>query len=86
MTDNIEKSLEERSKLTEIFYENNQRKTDHEKVLEKATECTDEILEAEKNYIFKMSKKLEDSHTAPKAYCTILNHYIKDSCNMAFIC
>ena len=36
MTDNIKESLKERSKLTKI-YKNGQRKTDHEKVLEKAT-------------------------------------------------
>ena len=59
--------------MTKIFYKNGQRKTDCEKVLEKPTECTNEILEAKKNYILNMSKKLEDSHTAPKAYCTMLN-------------
>ena len=64
--------------MTKIFYKNGQRKTDREKVLEKAAECTDEILEAKKNYILKMSKKLEDSHTAPKAYWTILNRLIYD--------
>ena len=57
-----------RPKLTKIFYKNGQRKTDHEKVLKKATGCTNEILEAKKNYIFKISRKLEGSHTAPKAY------------------
>ena len=76
MTDNIKKSLKEKSKLTKIFYENGQRKADCEKVLEKAVECTNEILEAKKNYILKISKKLEDSHTAPKAYWTILNSLI----------
>ena len=73
MNDNFKKSLKEKSKLTKIFYKNGQRKTDHEKLVEKATECTNEILEAKTNYILKMSKKLEDSHTAPKAYWTILN-------------
>ena len=34
------------------------------------------IREAKKNYIFKMSKKREDSHTALKAYWTILNRLI----------
>ena len=52
---NIKKSLKERSKLTKIFYKNGQRKIDSEKVLEIATECTDEILEAKKNYILNMS-------------------------------
>ena len=37
---------------------------------------TNEIFEAKENYIFKMSEKLEGSHTAPKAYCTILNRLI----------
>ena len=63
MTDNNKKYLKEKSKLTNIFYKNGQSKTD----CEKATECTNEILEAKKNYIVKMSKKLEDSYTAPKA-------------------
>ena len=48
MTDDIRKFLKERSKLTKIFSKNGQRKTDHEKILEKATECTNEILEAKK--------------------------------------
>ena len=39
----------------------------------KSAECTQKILEAKKNYIFTMSKKLEDSKTAPKAYWAILN-------------
>ena len=73
MTDKIKKSIKERSELTKIFYKNGQRKTDREKVLEKAT---NKVLEAQKNYILKMSKKLEDSHTAPKAYWTILNRLI----------
>ena len=62
--------------MTKTFYKNGQRKTDSEKALEKVTECTTEILEAKMNYIPKMSKKLEDSHTAPKAYWTIINRLI----------
>ena len=76
MTNNIKKSLKERSKLTKKFYQNGQRKTDREKVLEKSTACANEILEAKKNYILQMSKKLEDSYTAPKGYWTILNRSI----------
>ena len=59
--------------MTKIFYKNGQSKTDREKVFEKATECTNEILEAEKNYIIKINKRLEDPHTVPKAYWIILN-------------
>ena len=44
--------------------------------MKKATECTNEILEAKKNNILNMSKKLEDYHTAPKAYWAILNRLI----------
>ena len=72
MTDNIKRSLKERCKLINFFYKNGQKKTDHDKVLEKCAECTREILEAKKNYILKMTKKLEDSNAAPKTYWTIL--------------
>ena len=81
MTDNIKKSLKERYKLTKFFYENGQRKIDQDKVLEKSEECTKQNLEAEKNYILKMTKKLAYSNTSPKTYWTILNrlHYNKNS-------
>ena len=76
MTDNIERSLKEIFKLTKCFYKNSQRKTDHDKVLEKSAECTREIFEAKKNYIIKMTKKLADFNTAPKTYWTILNRLL----------
>ena len=76
MTDNIKKSLKERCKLTNFFYKNGQRKTDYDKVLEKSEECTKQILEAKKNYILKMTKKLADSNTSPKAYWAILNRLL----------
>ena len=68
--------LKERCKLTKIFHKNGQKTTDRDKVMLKSAECTQEILEAKKTYIFTMSKKLEDSKTAPKAYWTILNRLI----------
>ena len=68
MTGNIKQYLKERYKLTKPFYKNDQRKTDHDKVLEKAAESTKEILEGKKNYILKVAKKLADSNTAPKRY------------------
>ena len=46
MTDSIKKSLKERCKLTNFVYKNDQRKIDHDKVLEKSEECTKQILEA----------------------------------------
>ena len=73
MTDNIKKYLKERCKLTIFFYKNSQRKIDHDKVFEKSEECTKQILEAKKNYILKMTKKLADSNTSPKTCLTILN-------------
>ena len=76
MTDIIKKSLKERCKLTKFFYKNGQRKVDHDKVLEKSEECTKQILEAKKNYILKMTKKLADSNTSSKSYWTILNHLL----------
>ena len=75
MTD-IKKSLKERCKLTKLFYKNGQRKVDHDKVLEKSEECTKQILEAKKNYILKMTKKLADSNTSSKSYWTILNRLL----------
>ena len=76
MTDSIKRSLKERCKLTIFFYKNGQRKIDHDKVLEKSEECTKQILEAKKNYILKMTKKLADSNTSPKTYWTILNRLL----------
>lgn len=53
-------------------YKNDQRKTDHDKILEECSECMKEIPEARKNYILKMTKKLVESDTAPNTYSTIL--------------
>ena len=63
-------------KLTNFFYKNVQRKVDHDKVLKKSEECTKQILEAKKNYILKMTKKLADSNTSSKSYWTILNRLL----------
>ena len=76
MTDKITTLRRDRHKLTKMFYKNGQKTTDREKVLIKSAECTKEILEAKNIYILAMSKKLEDSKTAPKTYWTILNRLI----------
>ena len=63
--------------MTKIFYKNGL--SDHIKVLEKSTECTDRILKAKKYiyiYILKMTTKLEHSNSAPKNYWTILNRLL----------
>ena len=44
--------------------------------MEKSEECAKQILEAKKNYIVKMTKKLADSNTSPKMYWTILNRLL----------
>ena len=51
-------------------------KIDHDKILEKSKEQIEQILEAKKNCFVKMTKKLADSNTSPKAYCTILKHLL----------
>ena len=66
--DIIKKYLKEGFKLTKFFYKNGQRKVDHDKVLEKSKERSKEILEAKKNYILKMTKKIADSNTSSKSY------------------
>ena len=76
ITGNIKKSLKQRSKLTKIFYKNGQKNSDYIKVLEKSEECTSLISEAKKNYILKMTSKLEDSNTASKTYWSILNRFL----------
>ena len=76
MTDIIKKYLKERCKLTKFFYKNGQRKVDDNEVLEKSEECTKQTLEAKKNYILKMTKKLANSNTSSNSYWTILNRLL----------
>ena len=44
--------------------------------MEKSEECIKQILEAKKNYILKMTKKLANSNTSSKSYWTILNRLL----------
>ena len=76
MTDNIKKSLKQRSKLTKIFYKHSQRNSVYIKVWEKSEECMSIISEAKKNYFLKMISKLEDSNATSKTYWSILNHFL----------
>ena len=76
MTNDIKKSLKQRSKLTKYFYENGQRNSDHIKVLQKSEECTNLISQAKKKHILKITSKLEDSNAAPKTYWSILNRFL----------
>ena len=68
MTNKTKNLLKERS--------NGQRESDRDKVLEKSAECTREILEAKRQYIVKMTNKLEDAFSAPKTYRNIMNHLL----------
>ena len=75
MTNIIKRSLKERSKLTKCYYRNGQKKSDYEKLLEKSSDCTKEILEAKNSYILKMTTKLQDPETA-KTYWNILSRLL----------
>ena len=76
MTNKTKNLLKERSKFTKYFCRNGQRESDCDKVLEKSAEYTREIFEAKKQYILKMTCKLEDAFTAPKTYWTIIDHLL----------
>ena len=71
MTNSIKRSLKERSKLTKCYYKNGQKKSCYEKLLEKFSDCTKEILEAKNNYFHKMTTKLQYPKTAAKTYWAI---------------
>ena len=66
MADNIKKSLKQRSKLTKNLYKNGQRNSEHiefnSDLIEFSCDITSLISEAKKNYILKMTSKLEDSN------------------------
>ena len=66
MTDNIKKSLKQRSKSTKNLYKNGQRNGEHiefnSDLIEFSCDSTSLISEAKKNYILKMMSKLEDSN------------------------
>ena len=64
----LSKVAETINKLPKIFYKNGQKLIDYCKVLVKSAERTREIFETKRNYIVKMTNKLEDSNTAPKTY------------------
>ena len=62
--------------MTKCCYRNGQKKFDYEKLLEKSSACTKEILEAKNNYILKMTKKLQDPKTAAKTCWAILSRLL----------
>ena len=72
MADSIKRSLKERPKLAGCYYKNGQKRSDLEKLFEKSSDCTKEILEAKIDCIFKMTTKLQSLKTAAKTYWAIL--------------
>ena len=72
MTDTIKRSLKECSKL-KYLYKNCQKKSDTEKLLEKSSDCTKEILEGKNNYLLKIRAKLQDPKTASKTCWAFLS-------------
>ena len=66
MTNSIKRSLKESFKLTKCYYKNGQKKSDYEKLLEKSSDCTKQILEAKNNYVLKVTTKLQDPKTSTK--------------------
>ena len=65
MTDEITKSLKERSKLAKSYYKNGQRKIDYNKLLEKSADCTKKTAQAKNDYINKMTDIFQNSFIAP---------------------
>ena len=62
--------------MTKCYYKNGQKKSDFEKLLEKSSDCTKEILEAKNNYILKMTTKLQDPKTAAETHWAILRRLL----------
>ena len=62
--------------MTKSYYKNGQKKSDFEKLLEKSSDCTKEILEAKNIYILKMMTKFQDPKTAAKTYWAILSRLL----------
>ena len=62
--------------MTRCYNKNGQKKSDHDKILDKSSDCTKEILEAKNNYILKMTTKLQNPKTAAKTYWGILSRLL----------
>ena len=78
MTDDITKSLKERSKLAKSCYKNGQRKIDYNKLLEKSADCTKKITQAKNDYINKMTDIFQNPSIAAKTFWAILSRLLYD--------
>ena len=68
--------MKESSKLTKSYYKNGQQKSDFDKVLENFADCTNKITQTKKDYINKMTEKLQNPLAAPKTYWAILSRLL----------
>ena len=75
MNENIKRCMKERSKLTNFFYKNGQKREYKPKLEAKAACCTEKIMKAKNNYTLRMTNKLGDSKAAPRTYWSILNRF-----------
>ena len=77
MNPKIISSLRNRSKLTKRYYSN---PTEENKILltAKSNECSNMIVEAKERYTNKLSEKLDNPSTMPKAYWSILNTFLNN--------
>ena len=73
---NISFSLKKHAKLTKLFYRNPSDSL-KEPIISKSTECSNLIVTAKENYQKKMAEKLVKPLTAPKAYWSILNNFLR---------
>ena len=68
MNENIKRCLKERSKLTKLFYKNDQKREDKEKLEAKATYYTEQIMKAKNDYTQRMTNKLNDQDVQKNSY------------------
>ena len=69
-------SLRKHAKLTKLFYKTPSDSL-KELIISKSTECSNLIVTAKENYQKKIAEKLVKPLTAPKAYWSILNNFLR---------
>ena len=66
MTENVKKSLKKRGKLAKCCCRNDQKKEDNQKLLAKANNFKNEILEVKNGCILRMTNKGNKPNAVPK--------------------
>ena len=77
MNPKIISSLRNRSKLTKRYY-SNPIEENKNLLTAKSKACSKMIVDAKERYTNKLSKKLDDAPTMPKAYWSILNTFLNN--------